>query len=660
MPPVESDGIFALLDLGATNGQPEDDATGGQIGGGTSGTNGRPLAATSLEAGTGGEFTLAIDNVDPSGTAVGNIDWRDRGDADDGALMKLAEDFLKNNAGMIRVTLGGLPQGTYEITSFHIDPAFSQCEAINVLVTDADGVAVDTGLTGTAFFEGDPPGLENLTEAQITERSVTFSVKSDGSSDVIIYFDGTSATDREVPLSGMKILASDAGGSQTILSFIGVPSSVQFGQSSTLRWVVDEAATAISIAPDIGDVLAMTTDGSGSIEVTPAVDTTYTLSVTTPGASTEAATVVSVDLASEFTSESTFLEVGGTATLTWNVRPDAIITIEPDVGDVSALTQPDGTGQVDVSPEVTTVYTLTATVGETQQDLEFEVRVAPEPRGELFALLDIGPFDGDPEDGATTEEVIGGGGTGENGLPLDPVTIESETGVEFGISMDAVSVDGEFIGGLDWRNRGFAIGDPLTRLGMDFVKNNLGVIAVTLTDIPAGDYNVISYHVDPGFSQCEAIRIFVTDALGEARDTGVIADSSFVGDPPGEALTTGDVKQRSFGFSFTSDGSDVVIYFDGSAALDDEVPLSGLMILRDTGIAEEFEITRISRDSSTGHVTLEWPAAVGVAYAIESSTDLQDWLEVADSFEPDSADAVFVDETVDGEDGERYYRIYIP
>ena len=61
-----------------------------------------------------------------------------------------------------------------------------------------------------------------------------------------------------------------------------------------------------------------------------------------------------------------------------------------------------------------------------------------------------------------------------------------------GVYLSDNSKDGDSVGGLDWRNRGSASGDPLTRLGVVSVKNNLSAIAVTLSGTAAGDYKLIS------------------------------------------------------------------------------------------------------------------------------------------------------------------------
>ncbi|MCP5522209.1 MAG: immunoglobulin domain-containing protein [Verrucomicrobiales bacterium] len=51
------------------------------------------------------------------------------------------------------------------------------------------------------------------------------------------------------------------------------------GQEIILRWDVSKDASQVSISPDVGDVTASTVAGAGSIAVTPAKGTTYTLTV---------------------------------------------------------------------------------------------------------------------------------------------------------------------------------------------------------------------------------------------------------------------------------------------------------------------------------------------------------------------------------------------
>ncbi len=72
------------------------------------------------------------------------------------------------------------------------------------------------------------------------------------------------------------------------MSFYAEPSSIERGQSATLRWDVSDA-TDISVAPGVGSVAAR-----GSRQVYPSDTTTYTLSARGPGGSTSQSATVTV------------------------------------------------------------------------------------------------------------------------------------------------------------------------------------------------------------------------------------------------------------------------------------------------------------------------------------------------------------------------------
>jgi hypothetical protein len=205
---------FGLIDLGATGGRADigalQDSEGlAQIGAGEHNQNGINLDPRAMTSDLGDAFTIAIDNIDATGAAAGNIDWRDRGDSQIAdilslPLIKTGEDFLKNNAGIIHVTLGGLPEGKYRVTSYHVDPDNSQSEAIRVLVDNGDGTGyVDTGALGDASVNNG--GINGLMPQAVIDSSATFKFTADGTNDVMILFDGSAASDTEVPLSGLNI-----------------------------------------------------------------------------------------------------------------------------------------------------------------------------------------------------------------------------------------------------------------------------------------------------------------------------------------------------------------------------------------------------------------------------------------------------------------------
>ena len=62
--------------------------------------------------------------------------------------------------------------------------------------------------------------------------------------------------------------------------FSAEPSTIQRGQSATLRWEISGEVTSVAIDQSVGTVRS-----TGSQQITPASSTTYTLTATGPGGS---------------------------------------------------------------------------------------------------------------------------------------------------------------------------------------------------------------------------------------------------------------------------------------------------------------------------------------------------------------------------------------
>ena len=75
----------------------------------------------------------------------------------------------------------------------------------------------------------------------------------------------------------------------TVTQFTAEPTSIQRGQSSTLRWEVGGNVTSVSIDQGIGTVTA-----TGNRRVSPSDSTTWVLTATGPGGSTTASATVNV------------------------------------------------------------------------------------------------------------------------------------------------------------------------------------------------------------------------------------------------------------------------------------------------------------------------------------------------------------------------------
>jgi len=167
-----------------------------------------------------------------------------------------------------------------------------------------------------------------------------------------------------------NLLVGAASAPPTIDSFTSTPDVVVIGETSTLAWETTGAAS-VSIDQGLG---AQPLDGS--VDVTPAATTIYTLSATGPGGTVVAMATVGVLIPptiDSFTATPDTITVGETATLSWTTTNATLVTIDQGVGG-----QPVD-GSVDVSPTETTTYTLTATGPGGVVQADVTVTVLPMP-----------------------------------------------------------------------------------------------------------------------------------------------------------------------------------------------------------------------------------------------------------------------------------------
>ena len=212
-----SDAQFTTLDIGPLGERTEPGAIAltGQPGNGSNGPTYGPTAS--------GGVTVTIDNLDQGGSSVGRIDWRDRGNqagAPD-PLVLLGEDFVKNNAGIVRLTIGGIPAGTYSAVSYHYDPGFTQSNPIEVWLNDDGFTFKDTGAAGDA--SGGAGGVNAITTLRMEQSAARFQFTSDGVNPVVLVFDGRGAGDTEVPLNGLQWRPFCAGVGLEAIDWVDYP-----------------------------------------------------------------------------------------------------------------------------------------------------------------------------------------------------------------------------------------------------------------------------------------------------------------------------------------------------------------------------------------------------------------------------------------------------
>jgi RHS repeat-associated protein len=141
----------------------------------------------------------------------------------------------------------------------------------------------------------------------------------------------------------------------TVSSFSANPTTINFGESSTLSWSLKNAASAL-IDQGVGSV----NPSGGSVDVSPATTTTYTLTASNPmGTGTAQATVTvipNLPTINSFLVNPDTIESGQSSTLSWSITNATSALIDQGIGSVDAAS-----GSTSVSPSTTTTYTLTAT-----------------------------------------------------------------------------------------------------------------------------------------------------------------------------------------------------------------------------------------------------------------------------------------------------------
>ena len=137
-----------------------------------------------------------------------------------------------------------------------------------------------------------------------------------------------------------------------INSFASNPNNIISGQNSSLLWNVT-GASEVSISPDIGHVAL-----SGTLVISPAATTNYTLTATNGAGSITGCTTVVVTpklpVISGFTANPNNIVSGQCTTLQWSTNGAASVSINPGIGMVSPF------GAQIVSPTASTTYIITA------------------------------------------------------------------------------------------------------------------------------------------------------------------------------------------------------------------------------------------------------------------------------------------------------------
>ena len=268
-----------------------------------------------------------------------------------------------------------LPAGqTYPMTgAAQVSP--SQTTTYTATAVDANGLSTTTTVTVTVAAAGSTPTISlSITPAVVASgQAATISWQSANATSVAISPSILGDDQTSVDLSGSAQIvptanatytatATGAGGATAKataavnilnVSLTATPATIGPGQSATLSWNTNIASgTTLSIDQGINGV----NGPSGSVTVSPAATTTYTITATNGAAAATAQATVNAPLSVTLTASPANITPGQQATLSWNSRGATALSIDNGIQTVQGPS-----GSQAVSPSQTTTYTITAT-----------------------------------------------------------------------------------------------------------------------------------------------------------------------------------------------------------------------------------------------------------------------------------------------------------
>jgi arylsulfatase A-like enzyme len=158
---------------------------------------------------------------------------------------------------------------------------------------------------------------------------------------------------------------------------------VSAGGTVTLSWEIADEVTALSIDPDIGDVLPLTTDGVGQITVSVDAGTVFTLRASNGDYSLSSEVIITETQPEihSFTVDDLYVQPNDPVVLSWETSGADTVAIT-EMGVVSL------DGNATVYPSETTTYTLLASNAFESVEREVTVTVGPARPNILLMLVD--------------------------------------------------------------------------------------------------------------------------------------------------------------------------------------------------------------------------------------------------------------------------------
>ena len=228
------------------------------------------------------------------------------------------------------ITVTVVPQGSAPTMTLSVSPgvvAAGQSTTLTWASTNSTSVAITPSILGDDVTSIALSG----SAAVVVPATTTFTATATGAQGV------TASASATVNILGVTLTAS--------------PATVGPGQNAALTWTSSNATT-LSIDQGIGAV----NGPNGSLSVSPAATTIYTITATNGSATATATATVNAPLAVTLKANPANIAPGSQSTLTWASTGAASVSIDQGVPPITGAS-----GSVSVSPTQNTIYTITAT-----------------------------------------------------------------------------------------------------------------------------------------------------------------------------------------------------------------------------------------------------------------------------------------------------------
>ncbi|MEZ5326372.1 MAG: LamG domain-containing protein [Verrucomicrobiales bacterium] len=552
--------------------------------------------------------------------------------------------------------------------------AFIEADAWHHVVMTYDAEGTDTL---RFFVDGEPTGTGTLFAESANGNWVIGAHKSQASQftnalldEVSIYNYRLDDPDGDNDPADSRITAhyqEYIRDTQVIVTFSSDKEFLSAGESATLSWSVG-SVDVLTLDSGIGDVLPITVDGSGSIEVQPTATTTYTLSGEGPIGDGTAQVTIAVNsppIIDSFTTSATEVISGQSVTLTWSTTNADSVTIEPGIGAVET------SGSKEILIEDTVAYTLTATNAMSAVTSVVNIS-AKDGDPNLVAHWRIGEAVGETAGAVLISEVASSQNATFVEMPTWVVSglapIATQAAVEFdGINFaDTESYSG-VTGSHDrtisfWMKGGDIQNANATLVSWGSTANTtrwgirVGGSGNIRTEVAGSGSEGTAYLLDDEWHHVAVV--FADDGTPNIEDIVFYVDGEL-----DDLSVVGNTAVNTSGENTVRIGASRTLANRGFTGLMDDVRIYDLALDQD-GVKEvmldaggqriPFAISVISYGS--GAVTLTWPSTAAQTFGIDSSENLENWTEVDDGVPAGNGESTTYD-IVDVESGQSYFRV---